>query len=136
MGRVQARGVRQRVRALRVRLHLPATTTHRQGEWRLQLERALCGGNPERRLWAAVLRDAIEALNGSHPDARSGQARWHSKVVLWREACAWVMSRQMEPIGTFESICDALGLDVDVVRRDLCTLGTRLSAVEMQRESA
>ena len=83
------------------------------------------------RVWAAVLADAIAALQGTHADARATQWRdgkdhpLMSREQLWREACEWVMSRATEPLGTFESVCGILGLYSGEVRRELCALAVQ-----------
>lgn len=100
--------------------------------WQAKIARAL-GSNeePALRVWAAVLDDAIAALRGRHPLSRTcgrghpGDAGYHSPEDLWREAVAWLLARDPEPLGTFESICLLLELPVAEVRRDLCGLAVR-----------
>lgn len=92
--------------------------------WQRQLAEAVAGGEFARRVWAAVLLDAITALRWRHPEGHihGRQRGTASPEALWREAAAWVMSRDAEPLGTFESVCLVLDLAVADVRRDLCAL--------------
>lgn len=97
--------------------------------WQIKIAQALGSDEPALRLWAAVLNDAIAALCGRHPGSRNHGRHdcrndWleEEPEVLWREAVAWILSRDDEPLGTFESVCSVLDLPTAIVRRDLCAL--------------
>jgi len=100
--------------------------------WQVELARAVQSIEAAKRLWAAVLTDAISALRGRHPQSRV-DTRWEgcqleagcSTLALWREAVEWTLSREAEPLGTFESVCAVLELSADDVRRDLCELAVQ-----------
>lgn len=118
--------------ARRFALEFPADDVgsgQRQGCWQVRLIQAADSEDCEVRLWAAVLEDAIKALRLRHPEGRvdcaGKQHGVESPRELWAEACAWILSRALEPMGTFESVCDVLNLDVDAVRRDLCVLAAQ-----------
>lgn len=94
-------------------------------KWQARIAQAIGSDEPALRVWAAVLDDAIAALRGRHPQARTHGACGGLEVsaeVLWREAVAWLLSRDAEPLGTFESVCEVLELPTETVRRDLCAL--------------
>lgn len=82
-------------------------------------------------MWAAVLNDAMFALNGHHPQGRrngSGvltEAGGTSPERLWQEALLWVLADVEEPLGTFQSVCGALGVSADAVRRSLVVMAER-----------
>jgi len=99
-----------------------AGDARRTAHWCARLTNAGESDDSVERLWAAVLRDAIEALRGWHLDSRGGQAVAQSAAVLWQEARAWMHDDADGPVGTFVSLCAVLALDVDVVRRDLTAL--------------
>jgi hypothetical protein len=65
----------------------------------------------EFRLMAAVLEDALHVL----------RKRPHSRA--WRETRAWLSSRDRSWPLSFESICDALDLHPDGVRRQVSAEG-------------
>jgi hypothetical protein len=106
----------------------------RQSSWPVRFLEAANSEDANQRLWAGVLQDAIEALQGTHPDSRI-RHRPEPPEKLWREACAWVMSRIEEPLGTFESVCEVLGLESEVVRRDLCTMAAEHATPSAVREA-
>jgi hypothetical protein len=64
----------------------------------------------------AVLVDAINILQGWH---RLGSAR---KRRAFAEAGQWVNTRGTSYPFSFDSICDALGIDSEVLRRRLSSL--------------
>jgi len=70
----------------------------------------------EQRLMLAVLVDAINILQGWH---RLGSAR---KRRAFAEAGQWVNTRGTGYPFSFDSICDALGIDSEVLRRRLSSL--------------
>lgn len=93
--------------------------------WQAQLVRLARCEASELCLWASVLNDAIAALRGRHSLSRPRGGHLFGEFTeeqLWREALAWILSRESEPLGTFESVCDVLRLSVDAVRRDLLAL--------------
>lgn len=108
--------------------------------WQAQVARAAASGRDELKLWAAVLNDAIAALRGRHPEARGdADGREHGTATagdLWREAVAWVIARDAEPLGTFESVCAALDIAADEVRRDLCELAVGYAPRDTEPASA
>lgn len=65
----------------------------------------------ERRLMLAILEDAIAAA-GVDPFTSSAKVR-----ALRAEARAWLMSDDRAWLFSFANICDALGFDVDYLRR-------------------
>ena len=76
---------------------------------------ALGGGglSSEQRLMLAVLVDAINLLQGWH---RVGSAR---KRQAFAEAAQWVNTRGTNYPFSFDSVCDALEIDPDVLRSRL-----------------
>jgi hypothetical protein len=85
---------------------------------REQLEELIGGrrdggvGAPERALMQAILQDAILCLYG---DAGPGKER--ERLVA--DARYWIELRSREWIFSFESVCDALGIDPDFARSRL-----------------
>src|ERR1700730_12478912 len=79
---------------------------------------AMGGGSlcSEQRLMLAVLVDAINILQGWH---RLGSAR---KRRAFAEAGQWVNTRGTHYPFTFDSICDALSIDPDILRQRLSGL--------------
>jgi hypothetical protein len=77
----------------------------------------------EQRLMLAVLVDAINILQGWN---RSGSAR---KRRAFAEAGQWVNTRGTAYPFSFDSICDALTIDCEILRR-------RLSALTMGHAAA
>src|SRR5882724_3289210 len=76
---------------------------------------------PHKRLMAAVLQTVVDDCRGSV----YRQARGYRKPIGPREvgkATAYVASRDRRWPFSFESLCDALGLDVGSLRRELQTL--------------
>ena len=69
-------------------------------------------GEGERALMQAVLGEAIVCLTG-----RAGPAR--ERYQLAAEALRWVRSRDTSWPFSFESICDVLGLNADLLRTRL-----------------
>jgi hypothetical protein len=86
---------------------------------------AMGGGGlcSEQRLMLAVLVDAINILQGWH---RLGNAR---KRRAFAEAAQWVTTRGTGYPFSFDSICDALGIDPAILR-------DRLSALTMGHGSS
>jgi hypothetical protein len=78
----------------------------------------------EQRLMLAVLVDAINVLQGWH---RLGNAR---KRRAFAEAAQWVNTRGTGYPFSFDSICDALGIESDILRERLgaLTIGVPNSA--------
>jgi hypothetical protein len=68
--------------------------------------------NSERRLLWAVLLDAVHCYRHNRPSSASVSMR-----RAWHRECRWFQSNDRSSPFTFESICDALGLDPDYVRR-------------------
>jgi hypothetical protein len=68
---------------------------------------------PERILMLAVLEDAVACLQKYTPSPSSKGTR------LFREAMDWVLTRDDEWLFSFDSVCEALGLDPGYVRRGL-----------------
>lgn len=66
---------------------------------------------PEKRLMAAILEDAIETLE-DHWTASGGKKR-----RLFEEAEAWIFSDDADWVFSFVSVCGALGLDPDYLRK-------------------
>jgi hypothetical protein len=79
---------------------------------------AMGGGGlcSEQRLMLAVLVDAINILQGWHP---LGSAR---KRRAFAEAAQWVNTRGTGYPFSFDSICDALGIDPEILRERLSAL--------------
>ncbi len=71
---------------------------------------ASAAAQPEKRLMAAVLEEAISVLV-RQPPAESGES-----AAAARDASDWLASDTRELPFSFASICDVLGLDVDSVR--------------------
>ncbi len=81
-----------------------------------QLGPALSGSKPfqgERRLMLAVLGDAVDCYR------RGRGARDPVTRLLFDETRAWVESTDRRALFSFESICDALDVDADYLRRGL-----------------
>lgn len=68
---------------------------------------------PETRLLIAILEEAINCFQ------RYYFAEHDSGQRLFREADEWLMSNQRDWAFSFESICDAIGLDPSYVRYGL-----------------
>jgi len=79
------------------------------------------GLSSEQRLMLAVLVDAINVLQGWH---RVGSAR---KRQAFAEAAQWVNTRGTHYPFTFDSVCDALEINPDVLRSRLHGLTMGLS---------
>jgi hypothetical protein len=71
--------------------------------------RALPGG--EQRLMAAILEDAVV----TYCVPRAARSRGGSRAV--REAGEWIDSTERSWVFSFERVCEALGLDVQFIRR-------------------
>jgi|SRR5579862_6320745 len=81
-----------------------------------QLGPALSKSKPfrgEHRLMLAVLGDAVDCYR------RGRRARDPATRVLFDETRAWVESTDRRALFSFESICDALDIDADYLRRGL-----------------
>ena len=68
---------------------------------------------PERRLMVAVLEDAI------HSFQKSAAARTPMEKAIFAEEEEWIFGAGEDGPFSFESICDALGLDPDYLRSGL-----------------
>ena len=73
----------------------------------------------ERQLMLAVLADAVRSYLG-HRGARDRESR-----ALVHETLAWFASPDRTTLFSFESICDALDIDPDYVRRMLVVQSLR-----------
>jgi len=73
----------------------------------------------EHQLMLAVLADAVRAYLGNR-GARDRESR-----ALFRETLAWFASPDRTTLFSFESICDALDIDPDYVRRLLVVQSLR-----------
>jgi hypothetical protein len=71
---------------------------------------------PVRRLMLAVLTDALDCLSGRAIDAR-GSARQREA----RRAAEWVALDSDMYLFSFNSVCEALGIDPDALREGLKT---------------
>ena len=69
----------------------------------------------ERRLMLAVLIDAIRTLR--RKGARGSATAYFHTYRAWRRECAWMQANNPSQPFSFVSICHALGLDADYVRR-------------------
>jgi hypothetical protein len=67
----------------------------------------------ERRLMLAVLEDAVDCYR------RGRGARDPATRLLFNETRAWLESTDRRATFSFESICDALDIDADYLRRGL-----------------
>ena len=67
----------------------------------------------ERRLMLAVLGDAVDCYR------RGRGARDPATRLLFNETRAWLESTDRRATFSFESICDALDIDADYLRRGL-----------------
>lgn len=96
---------------------------------REQLEDLLGGtrnngiGGPEKALMQAMLQDAVLCLMGQ-------AAPMNERPALAAEARAWVESRSRAWIFSFESVCDALGINADYARRRLMAIADRPAGEE------
>jgi hypothetical protein len=94
---------------------------------REQLEPLLGGqrdngaGAPERALMRAMLQDAVLCLLGEAAPA-------NDRSRLAEEARLWIRSRSREWIFSFESVCDALGINPDYARRELLRMADQRAA--------
>lgn len=80
------------------------------------MEHETTGGfaeGPERELFAAVLYDAIQVLLHARPRSEGDEAR------RYREAVWWVESSDSEYLFSYESVCQALGIDPGFLRAGL-----------------
>lgn len=75
--------------------------------------RAKTGLGPEKRLMLAVLEDAVNRFQ------KNVAARSEAGKGNFAEAEAWFLESGGDWVFSFESICDALGLDSEYVRRGL-----------------
>ena len=71
----------------------------------------------ERLLLLAVLEDAIDCYR------RCRRSRDPAMRLLFDETRAWVESRDHDTLFSFESLCEALDIDPDYVRRCLGEVG-------------
>lgn len=80
------------------------------------MEHETTGGiaeGPERELFAAVLYDAIQVLIHARPHGAGDEAR------RYREAIWWVESSDSDYLFSYESVCEALGIDPEYLRTGL-----------------
>ena len=80
--------------------------------------------SPARALALAVLRLAVADLTGCGPVSYANGHRGPGAVAAWRarmaaQARAWIDADEPGVAYSFVSLCDALGLDPDGVRRAL-----------------
>lgn len=68
---------------------------------------------PEKQLMAAILEDAIETLD-DHRTASGGKKR-----RLFEETEEWFFSDDADWVFSFVSVCGALGLDPDYLRKGI-----------------
>jgi hypothetical protein len=77
-------------------------------------------------LWAMVMQDAVSLLLGTGVCRRERNAhgqRSPAAVREWRRAMQWILRRgddTLGEIGTFEWVCNELGIDAEICRADLC----------------
>lgn len=88
------------------------------------------GADPERRLMAAVLEDAIALC------VRSIASRDATLARDAEEADQWLSSDERVGPFAFASICDALDLDADAVREAIARLRGRRAAFVRPRSSS
>ena len=74
---------------------------------------------PERRLLAAVLRDAIDCY------LRDCCAKNRHRKRSFREAEEWFFGSSPDGIFSLESVCGILNIDPGYIRRSLCGTKTR-----------
>ena len=72
---------------------------------------------PDKKLWAAVLTDAIECLSG-HVSAEGSRA---SRLAEIDKAKEWFLSER-EDIGSFLWVCKMLDLASDLIRKEVVGL--------------
>jgi hypothetical protein len=75
--------------------------------------RSKTGMEPEKRLMLAVLEDAVRCFQDNVP------AESDAKKKLFAEAAEWFLDKSDDWAFSFESICDALSLNPEYVRRGL-----------------
>ncbi|HKY07354.1 MAG TPA: hypothetical protein VJQ55_03895 [Candidatus Binatia bacterium] len=68
---------------------------------------------PEQRLMLAVLEDGI------HCYLENLDARTAKRSQIFKEAADWITAREWDWVFSFESVCDALGLNPEYVRQGL-----------------
>ena len=68
---------------------------------------------PERRLMTAVLEDAV------HRYRKTVAAKTAMEKAIFSEEEEWIFGRGEDSPFSFETICDALGIDADYLRRGL-----------------
>ena len=74
--------------------------------------------DPERKLWANVLLQALADLSGRDPQARSARA--------------WIVSRE-NAVGSFSWVCYQLSLDPDAVRQRVLRKAARESVANLRQ---
>src|ERR1700752_521241 len=84
--------------------------------------------NGEYRLLFAVLADAIRSY-AANIGARSGEQR-----LILAELRIWFYSADSERLFAFESICDLLGIQAEIVRKCLRTISVRSLPTRRYRE--
>ena len=70
------------------------------------------GNVPERNLWAAVLKMAIEDITTSRYDKRRRMESDNYKAAM-----KWIMSDKDDLYNSFLNVCCLLDLNPDIVRR-------------------
>lgn len=81
---------------------------------------------PEKKLMLAILEDGIACFQ-KYLFARDSKGK-----ALFREAEAWVEEKGSEAVFSFDSVCEALGLDPDYLRRGLANWKARALAQRNQ----
>ncbi|HWP57843.1 MAG TPA: hypothetical protein VNL14_08150 [Candidatus Acidoferrales bacterium] len=88
------------------------------------------GKMPEKMLMWAVLEDAIACLQEGEPEGGKSRGR------RAREARDWIMEKNSDWFFSFESICAALDLDANYVRRRLLEGGSPKAVLARARVHA
>ncbi len=85
------------------------------------------GLSSEQRLMLAVLVDAINILRGWRSLGNGHKRRWFA------EAGRWVFARGRSYAFSFDNVCDALGIDAEVLRRRLSAFAIGASSTASTR---
>lgn len=89
------------------RFHWRARDKRKLRGWEIIAWNALFSPIPEARMWAAVFCDAVKCVYRVRTPA------------LAKAAFDWVRAPRSERLGSFENLCEALGMDPLDVRRDI-----------------
>lgn len=84
--------------------------------WRFGLNQRSLELDPERRLLAAMLAQAVEDLRDAKMPSGSPANRESAKARIHAEVREWIESRDDSSPFTFIGCCEALGLDPGFVR--------------------